>query len=53
MKLRCRRGVPRGLYSQFAQRLATVKQMSDGIGCGFHDSIADVVGSLEEELSGS
>ncbi len=42
-------GEARGLYSQFAQRLATVKQMSDGIGWGFHDSIADVVGSLEEE----
>ncbi len=47
------RGEVRGLYSQFAQRLATVEQMSDGIGWGFHDSIADVVGSLAEELSGS
>ena len=47
------RGDARGLYSQFAQRLATVEQMSDGIGWGFHDSIADVVGSLEEELRGS
>jgi len=41
------------LYSQFAQRLATVEQMSDGIGWGFCDYIADVVGSLGEELSGS
>ncbi len=47
------RGKARGLYSQFAQRLAAVEQMSDGIGWGFHDSIADIVGSLEEELSGS
>ena len=47
------RGEARGLYAQFAQRLATVEQMSDGIGWGFHDSIADVVGSLEEELRGS
>ena len=47
------RGEARGLYSQFAQRLAAVEQMSDGIGWGFHDSIADVVGSLVEELSGS
>jgi len=47
------RGKARGLYPQFAQRLAVVEQMSDGIGWGFHDSIADVVGSLEEELSGS
>ena len=47
------RGKARGLYSQFAQRLATVKQMSDGIGWGFCDSIADIVGSLEEELSDS
>ena len=47
------RGEARGLYSQFVQRLATVEQMSDGIGWGFHDSIADIVGSLEEDLSGS
>ena len=47
------RGEARGLYAQFAQRLATVEQMSDGIGWGFHDSIAAVVGSLEDELSGS
>ena len=43
----------RDLYSQFAQRLAMVEKVSDSVGWDFHDSIADVVGSLEDELSGS
>jgi len=42
-----------GLYPQFAERLAIVEQMSDCVGWGFHDFIADVVGQLDEELSGS
>jgi hypothetical protein len=47
------RGNGRTLYSQFAHRLAALETMSDGIGWGFHDFICDVVGSLEEELSGA
>ena len=46
------RGEGRGLYAQFAERLAEVEQMSDGIGWGFHDAIADVVGSLERKYGG-
>ncbi len=42
-----------GLYPLFAERLAKVEQLTDGIGWGFHDFIADVVGQLEDELSGS
>ena len=42
-----------GLYPQFAERLASVEQLTDGIGWGFHDFIADVVGQLDDELSGS
>ncbi len=41
------------LYPPFAERLAKVEQLTDGIGWGFHDFIADVVGQLEEELGGS
>ncbi len=37
------------LYPQFRERLAKVEQMTDGIGWGFHDFIADVVGRLENE----
>jgi|WetSurMetagenome_2_1015567.scaffolds.fasta_scaffold351772_2 hypothetical protein len=44
------RGEARGLYPQFAQRLASVERMTDGIGWGFHDSVSDVVGRLDEEL---
>ncbi len=39
-----------GLYPQFADRLAKVEQATDGIGWGFHDAIAGVVGRLHEEL---
>jgi hypothetical protein len=38
------------LYPQFSERLARVEQITDGIGWGFHDHIADVVGQLEDEL---
>ena len=45
------RGEGRELYAQFRDRLAGVQQMSNGIGWGFHDFIADVVGRLEEEFA--
>ncbi|NOT00572.1 MAG: hypothetical protein HOP29_08080 [Phycisphaerales bacterium] len=44
------RGEARELYPQFRERLASAKQMTDGIGWGFHDFVADVVAALEEEL---
>lgn len=40
----------RELYPLFSERLASVVQMSDCVGWGFHDFIADVVGRLEDEL---
>ena len=43
----------RALYPQFADRLASVEQQSDGIGWGFHDFISDVVSRLDEELGGA
>jgi hypothetical protein len=46
------RGEARELYPSFSGRLASVEQMTDGIGWGFHDFVADVVGRLEEELGG-
>ena len=46
------RGEARELYPPFSDRLASVEQMSDSIGWGFHDFIADVVWRLEEELGG-
>jgi hypothetical protein len=46
------RGEAQGMYPQFRDRLARVEQMTDGIGWGFHDFVGDVVGRLEEELSG-
>jgi hypothetical protein len=46
------RGEARELYPSLSGRLASVEQMSDSIGWGFHDFIADVVGGLEEELGG-
>ncbi len=47
------RGDARGLYAQFAGRLGAVEQMSDCVGWGFHDTIADIVAQLHEELGGS
>jgi len=44
------RGHAREMYPQFRERLAKVEQMTDGIGWGFHDFIADLVGRLEDEL---
>lgn len=45
------RGEARELYPKFCGRLASVEQLTDGIGWGFHDFIADVVGRLEEEFA--
>jgi hypothetical protein len=44
------RGEAKALYPGFAKRLAKVEQMSSGIGWGFHDFVADVIGSLEHDL---
>jgi hypothetical protein len=44
------RGEAREMYPQFSERLARVEQMTEGIGWGFHDFVADVVWQLEEEL---
>jgi hypothetical protein len=46
------RGEARELYPQFSDRLANVEQMTDGIGWGFHDFVANIVWQLEEELGG-
>jgi len=40
------------MYPQFRDRLVRVEQMTEGIGWGFHDFVADAVGQLEEELGG-
>jgi hypothetical protein len=44
------RGDARELYPQFSERLARAEKMTSGIGWGFHDFIADVVGQLEDEF---
>jgi hypothetical protein len=44
------RGPGSEVYPQFADRLAKVEDMTHGIGWGFHDFIAEVVGELEDEL---
>ena len=44
-------GEARELYPKFRDRLASVEQMTDGIGSGFHDFVAGVVGQLEEEFA--
>jgi hypothetical protein len=44
------RGEGRELYPQFGERLADVEQLTDGIGWGFHDFVADVVAELEFSL---
>ena len=46
------RGEARELYPAFSGRLASVEQMSDSIGWGFDEFVADVVGRLEEDLGG-
>ena len=46
------RGEVRELYPQFADRLAEVVEMTDGIGWGFHDYVGDIVARLAENLGG-
>ena len=46
------RGEAEGMYPQFRDRLAGVAQMASGIGWGFCDFDADVVGQLEAEFDG-
>ena len=46
------RGEAQEMYPQFSDRLARVEQMADGIGWGFGDYVADIIGQLEEELGG-
>lgn len=41
----------REIYPRFSERLGKVEKMTNGIGWGFHDFIADVVGQLENELN--
>lgn len=38
------------LYPKFSARLSKLEQITDGVGWGFHDYIADVVYQLEKEL---
>jgi hypothetical protein len=45
------RGEAQEIYPQFSERLARVEQMTEGIGWGFGDFVADVVWQLEEELT--
>ncbi len=45
------RGKAQELYPQFSERLARVEEMTEGIGWGFGDFVADVVWQLEEELT--
>jgi hypothetical protein len=40
------------LYPEFEPRLARVKKMASGIGWGFGDHVAEVVGELEEKFAG-
>ena len=40
----------RELYPTFRERLAKVEQLTDGIGWGFGDAVADTVGELENKL---
>ena len=46
------RGEAREIYPKFSDRLAKVEKMTEGIGWGFHDFVADVIGRLQEELGG-
>ncbi len=44
-------GYAQQMYPQFSERLARVEQMTEGIGWGFGDFVADVIWQLEEELA--
>ena len=46
------RGEAREIFPKFSDRLAKVEKMTEGIGWGFHDFVADVIGRLQEELGG-
>ena len=46
------RGEAREIYPKVSDRLAKVEKMTEGIGWGFHDFVADVIGRLQEELGG-
>jgi len=46
------RSEARDLYPQFSARLSKLEKITDGVGWGFHDYIADVVYQLEKELNG-
>ena len=46
------RGEALDIYPKFSDRLAKVEKMTEGIGWGFHDFVADVIGRLQEELGG-
>ncbi|MCE9587361.1 MAG: hypothetical protein K8R57_03500 [Verrucomicrobia bacterium] len=39
-------------YPKFSARFSKLEQISDGVGWGFHDYIADVVYQLEKDLNG-
>lgn len=45
------KGKGRGLYSQFSPRLAKVERLTNGIGWGFHDFVADVVADLADQCT--
>jgi hypothetical protein len=47
------RGAGRELYPHFSDRLAQIDKETKGIGWGFHDYIAEVVGMLKDELGES
>lgn len=44
------RGEGGALYPQFSERLADVEELTDSIGWGFHDFVADVVAQLENDV---
>lgn len=46
-------GEARELYSKFRERLANVEKLTDGIGWGFGDAVADTVGELADEFGGT
>ena len=46
------RGEARSMYPGFSDRLARVDRMAAGIGWGFCDAVADVVGQLREQHGG-
>lgn len=45
------KGKDRDLYPQFSKRLTEVDRLTDGIGWGFHDFVADVVADLADQCT--